>query len=732
MRSTSSKNTPPPRRDWPALFASPQAAASPTPSVQNRGESFESSTPGIAYGESVIVLLHDNSSSSLCCGLIGKEGTRICFKTKTECTTETHLRVKAKIGPGIYIRSREKDKVFHSPIGDVSLLSAFQDEILHSADTSAPAWAQKFNLWKQSMVTQEAPTAVIELKAKARKMQTPAKRDPDASMYFDDADIDLPSEAEINSFQSISDTYERYWRFDSSDTIDTHTLPPVLPAQFFIQDTLAAQQGHILKLQDTIAQLRLDKARDLAWSDRELESTNLRLSDLEVATGSLPLNSTSLAPDLWSSVTQLAQEVNTMTQDLGVTDLEMQSMVTKVHEHEQELNKLFGSSSTALNDIKRSILTLTTRVDNLTQEVGLSPLNAPSMDISAKFEAMEIKLGALERDRVHDRAQIEALESRFDSGSHKLDLGGGTFLRSSLDIRAFLTRLGATDIDFGGLVCPYNIFIRIHKYIEGDGSLQDVFKSKKDIRGMNLSEDEALTIYSHSAVLPPIFGGRKTEKSEIGTLPTYNKWRNKTTQTGLAYDIERYLTLVQSDVSAIIREQYLPFAQVSSLADRMLLKAVDFVSQFMRWVDDTYALLVGGGNTAVDCWWLLTRVSRSIFEDYLAPERLTATKTTYESPLHQSSVLMWGSVRCFLAADRMLQKGFKDHPIVVGAYSQWLVSNSGRKEALEAKLQVSRAINDLASTTDLANDVKRTVAELKGKVEAAKKTADKALSKATS
>ena len=143
--------------------------------------------------------------------------------------------------------------------------------------------------------------------------------------------------------------------------------------------------------------------------------------------------------------------------------------------------------------------------------------------LQALLTGLEDKVAKLEQERVRDRVHIENLESRFESGIHKLDLGNGTFLRSALDVRSFLTRIGAADVDFGGLVCPYNILIRIHKYIEGDGSLQDVFKSKKDIRGMNISEDEALTIYSHSSVLPPIFGGKKTEKSEIGTFPTCSK-----------------------------------------------------------------------------------------------------------------------------------------------------------------------------------------------------------------
>ena len=47
---------------------------------------------------------------------------------------------------------------------------------------------------------------------------------------------------------------------------------------------------------------------------------------------------------------------------------------------------------------------------------------------------------------------------------------------------------------------------------------------------------------------------------------------------------------------------------------------------------------------------------------------------------------MWGMILCHLAEENILSKTIKDHPIVVGAYAQWLVSNSGRKEAIEDKI----------------------------------------------
>ena len=91
--------------------------------------------------------------------------------------------------------------------------------------------------------------------------------------------------------------------------------------------------------------------------------------------------------------------------------------------------------------------------------------------------------------------------------------------------------------------------------------------------------------------------------------------------------------------------------------------------------------------------------------------------------------MIWGSIHCFIAAESMLEKGFRDHPIVVGAYSQWLVSNSGRKEAQESQRAVERLLKELTSTTALAKELKSAVAVLEGKVKSAKATADKALSR---
>ena len=91
--------------------------------------------------------------------------------------------------------------------------------------------------------------------------------------------------------------------------------------------------------------------------------------------------------------------------------------------------------------------------------------------------------------------------------------------------------------------------------------------------------------------------------------------------------------------------------------------------------------------------------------------------------------MIWGTIRCFIAAESMLKKGFRDHPIVVGAYSQWLVINSGRKEAQESQKSVDKLQKELLVTSTLAKELKTSMAAMEGKVKSAKATADKALSR---
>ena len=672
----------------------------------------------IAHGESVIVLLNDSSYSSLCCGLVGQTGQRICFKAKSVCTTDAHLRSRIQPSAGIYIKSKDADKVFLAPVGDIAFFRTRKEEILSTGSISPAEWSQKFALWNQASTADIPPASLLVKKREAKAAQTPGKRKVPAREKILEDNTTNFSPSEIKNTENQFNAYERLWRFDHSSS----DPKPLVPDEYLLSKTVLANMAHLFKLQSDLTDIKVNQAAETEWTDNNLETVNLRLGEIEAALGEVP-SSIILAPNVWTSLAQNAQDLQTLESELSKQQALTKAVDQKIETQDQDLTQLFQRSMGAFEDINRNLTTLTTRVDNLNTD---HPVPAPSStDIASLIERIE----ALETERKRDRTKIELLESRLGHGDDKFDLGGGHFLQSAGDVRAYLMRLVAMDIDFGGFVDVYNIFTRLHQYINSENTLHDVFKAKKDIKGLDLSEDEALVVFSHTSVMPPLFGGKRSEKTEIGNLPTYAKWRTKSTQTGVAFDMEKYLSMVQGDVESIIREQYGHLQELSAIANRMLIKSIDFVSQFIRWIDDTYAILLAGGNPSGDCWWLITRVIRCVFEDYLAPKRLTPTKTKYSSSLHQASVLIWGSVRCYLAADKMLQRGFKDHPVVVGAYSTWLVSNSGRKEASTMSAQIASINNNMATVTDSLHSVKKELSDLKSSVKSVKSTADSALSK---
>ena len=74
---------------------------------------------------------------------------------------------------------------------------------------------------------------------------------------------------------------------------------------------------------------------------------------------------------------------------------------------------------------------------------------------------------------------------------------------------------------------------------------------------------------------------------------------------------------------------------------------------------------------------------------------------------------MWGVIRCHIDEEKIISKTIKDQPILVGAYAKWFVSNSGRKEALEAKKMVVKLKYLVDKLSDTSSSAINIISELK-------------------
>jgi len=234
-------------------------------------------------------------------------------------------------------------------------------------------------------------------------------------------------------------------------------------------------------------------------------------------------------------------------------------------------------------------------------------------------------------------------------------------------------------------------------------------KTQKDVKTLGLSYAEACVVHTHTILVPGIFGEATDcpSGSALSGLPNYEAWKNMTKFTGLAYVIKQSLAQVSHEIADIIQEEFTnhrTLFELHTTASRIALNSQAFLTHLIHWVDDTYNHLIASGNTKDSVWWVITSVLKEIFREYMASARSTPTDINFDDHIHWASTCIWGAVRTDTATANLSKKCIRNHPSVVGAYSQWLVTNNGLKEALQAR-------NESKKVEALVASLKSTVVE---------------------
>ena len=88
----------------------------------------------------------------------------------------------------------------------------------------------------------------------------------------------------------------------------------------------------------------------------------------------------------------------------------------------------------------------------------------------------------------------------------------------------------------------------------------------------------------------------KNDKLDISSLSSFSKWRYHHSQRGMGFDFEKLMVWVRTEVMEATRQQYSQYPYIISLAIIILTTTINFITQIISWVDDTYDLLVSGGK----------------------------------------------------------------------------------------------------------------------------------------
>jgi hypothetical protein len=600
-------------------------------------------------------------------------------------------------GPGIYVRAAGTDAVYTDPVGPIALMANHGDAILAKSEPEAAAWPLLFNDWALTVDSDEALNNRAATNA-ARAAQTPAPRK--SCPAIDTVDLAFSTPAAITLDNGL-EKYEKVWQ----SSADEDNLP--LPSEFSIGELLVDTINAVKNLNTAVTNVAVDVAHKRAWTDTNAQESLQRVTDLT----------------LWSSLSGIASAM----ENVSVTAVSAMASANKL---DDEFQHMFSAVTDFKSSMSAKLSSVSGRVD-MVESQSLASMSTSEIErLVSTVESMSQKVERLEGDRVKDRLQIEALQTRLESGTARFELSPGVVIRSPRDVRVYLERIGATSVGFGGFADVYNLLARANMMIEASPTFAEAVKSQKDVSGTNMSQDEALVHYSFMSNVPGIFSGKKSDKTSIPSLASASKWKSENViNSGMGYDLEEHVETARNEVEEVISLLYEDFERLQSLCNNIVSKASDFILQFIRWVDETNTTLTSAGNSPGDVWALITKVMRAVFEECLAPHRITPTSSKFKDPLEQTSVMIWGVIRTHIATKAMVKRGFKDHPVVVGAYAQWLVSNSGKKDASEAKASIAK-LNSTVSDLRDSIATKKALSALESRIEAVKKVADKAVAAA--
>jgi hypothetical protein len=454
-------------------------------------------------------------------------------------------------------------------------------------------------------------------------------------------------------------------------------------------------------------------------------STDSQMETLKNGIGSLSeyQNNNMPAVSVWSAMASLKAEVKEQKRELAKNTAE----VTALRKEVNSVSREFALMHDSVTRWSHSFANQLDKRGVYEQPAGLGNEQAQQLKDWARLQFREWEKNQEDRTEAVNAVVMEQMRvvQRQQDQSRVAYKMGEFWLSSSQDITTAANMLSLGKIPFSCFADNNIIFHKLWILISPQGTVEQNITASSKAAAQDLSLDEALVIHSHNYLIPPLFSNKKDKGvTELGNLKKYSDFRCRSGGSGLADEIERNLSTVTDEIKSVI-EQELPGRECAPwriLARELLQSSETFIRNLINWVDESYANFTGGGNSPADSWWIITHVIRNMYTRYFAPVRICPHRVHYAGDNIRSGVFIWNAIQTHFATVALEKKGMKDHPIVVGAFAEWLVHNSGRQEA-------SQATGDLVTIKEEMKNIRKSINEVQTKANSAKQTADKAFQK---
>ena len=723
--------------------------------VDSGGEDHPCDTKNGIRVEGPIVFLglsFSSRSSAFCLAGIGGSATKVCLNQRP-CLTASHAKsTKINLAPGFYLRvgSPESSRlaIFTDPLGPMELASirdfSFFKNLTGTATDIRNVFAALNRELTQGASNSSNTTSELNRLDSAKIIQVPPSMkevlSPSGSTSSDAFFAESVAWEDLSLPLLMAD-FEHMLKGDDDPVISR-------PFSMNLRSWISQVQASGANLADSLSDTRsmLEKVVDKV--DSAVTDLSLRITSVESSIGKEPEASHNrIGSTLWEALVNFDESIKSQISSRSSDRAEFLGFfrensddINRVFDH---LNTLSGKINADGEFLHKLILKLQKSQSDSSRA---SRRSVPAVQpISTRFDAPTPVVREITQV---DNSVVSEMEKKFHAMSERIQMleakaTGGSAVKilnhlftSPNDVLSFFLNDNATTVSCGGFYDVHFLLSQLYKFMKGTdvpASSQDTIESN-DARYQKTLQDLKLTAEDHmmevsykssSSILPEIFsqGKKFTTNSDLPAYPTYQSFNDPIKETGFAQELPRWIETIEPHFQESISQIYADCPAVKAIALEVLSKSVELIRLLIRYVIESVDKLVLGGQSKDDVWKLTTKVIKSLFVDLLARERgLTKFGALDGNRNLRAANFIWGTMKTHRIGCELITSEIKNHKIVVGTYSGWLVANSGRKEATTA-LEHSKSLEKKIISLE------KKLGEATSLAAAAKKTADKAFNK---
>ena len=692
-----------------------------------------------------------NRSSAVCLAGIGGNATKVCLN-KRPCLTASHAKTtRITIEPGFYLRvgSPESTRlaIFTDPLGPVELASIrdfdFFKNLTGTASDIRNVFAALNRELTQGPTNLDNATSELSRLDTAKSVQVPPSMKDVLSPTGSDS-----SEAFFAESVDWEDLSVPLLMADFEQMLKTEGDPIISrPFTLNLQSWISQVQDSGTSLAESISETRSMLERVVDKVDSAVKDLSLRITSVESSIGKEPAAiHNKIGSTLWEALLNFDESIKSQ---INARSTDRAEFLSYFRENSDDINRVFDHVNTlsdktnadgeflhklilkmqkAQSDISRSARRSFSHIQPIATQFSEPADTSPSVpqvdssvvsDMEKKFQVMSERIQVLEAKATGGSA-VKVLNQLFTSPN---------------DVLAFFLQNKATTVSCGGFYDVHFLLSQLYKFMKGADvpTSQDTIESN-DARYQKTLQDLKLTAEDHmmevsykssSSILPEIFtqGKKFSVKSDLPAYPTYQAFNDPVKETGFAQELPRWIETVEPHFQESISQIYADCPAVKAIALEVLSKSVELIRLVIRYVIESVDKLILGGQSKDDVWRLTTKVIKCLFVDLLARERgLTKFGALDGDRNLRSANFIWGTLKTHRVCCELIASEIKNHKIVVGTYSSWLVANSGRKEA-------TTALDHAKSLDKKIEALEKKAVDALALATTAKKTADRAFNK---